>query len=314
MNFIDPGSAKARRLGAADAQLSQNFPDAEWEDICAYRSRGRFPQALIRYDELLSVGFLDNPVLTMSMRETSRFNTLAIALHLHDVRDLDDPRSGLTMGMLKSVCQNFGIASAGRVAEIMNLLIHNRYFARTPCTIDKRIALIAPTERMAPVLYRWDKAYFEMLDVSNSKLHLTADFAADPTLGPRLRRAVGNKRVAGWSSLSAFPDVNMFLERAGGWSLFARCMSMWMNRAPEALDAPMVLNLEEFSVESGASRSSLRRLLSEAYQQGLLLSAPRTGHNIVMSDKLISTGATWLAYLLMTHETLAMALDKPTPQ
>jgi AraC-like DNA-binding protein len=314
MNFIDPGSAKAQRLSAADAELSQHFPASEWDAICAYRSRGRFPQALIRYDELLSVGFLDNPVLTMSMRETSRFNTLAIALHLHDVRNADDPRSGLTMGLLKSVCEKFGIASAGRVAEIINLLIHNRYFARTPCTVDKRITLIAPTERMVPVLYRWDKAYFEMLDVSNSQLNLTADFIADPTLGPRLRRAVGNKRVAGWSSLSAFPDVNMFLERAGGWSLFARCMSMWMNRAPEALDAPLTLNLEEFAAEAGASRSSLRRLLTEAHQQGLLLTAPRTGQNIVMSDKLVSTGATWLAYLLLTHETLALALDKPMPQ
>src|SRR3984893_2686905 len=71
-----------------------------------------------------------------------------LALYLHFSRDPADPRSGLTVSRMKTICVEQGVCSTGRALAAITLMRLSGYLAPAPGRADRRLRLLVPTDRL----------------------------------------------------------------------------------------------------------------------------------------------------------------------
>lgn len=260
----------------------------------------KLDELVIAYDRLFSVRFLANPLLDSAFREAWRFQILVFAIHLHETRAIDDPRAGLTIGRSQALLAGRGIASPGRMAAILKQMEQAGYLLAAPSPTDRRITLLSPSPDLQDAIALWESAIFALIDMV-----AVADPLAPPPRAPgsgkAMRAEIAKARLAGWNPFLDFPKLAFFATRDGGWRLISRLAALASADKAMLRKGIVRIDLQDFARSAGASRSTLRRLLEEAWQAGLLDAPPRNGRHIVPSKLLTSEFRRWLASFVDAH-------------
>jgi hypothetical protein len=287
------------------ARVNSSDVGIRWPAILAFRETPTFLDAVLRYDEISGPFYGHQFLLNKVVPEAWRFQMIVFLLHLHDTRDPADIRSGLTLANFQRVCATLQLASAGRAFAFLNIMRAGGYLERCPSEVDRRVVHLEPTARFLDTVERWNTGIFSLIDTALPSAGLVAARASDPLLGRAMRRHSAEKLLAGWRPLAAFPEVEHFAARDGGWILLARAMALLLR---QRTDAPVAIDLTAFGKEFGSSRTQLRRILESAYEKGLLDAPPNNGTTICLSPQLICAFATWLAsYLASYHDSAVSA-------
>jgi AraC-like DNA-binding protein len=292
----------AARVAAAGGQ--------DWAAVRAFRDSPTFIDAVLRYDAISGPFYANQFILNKVVPEAWRFQMIVFLLHLHDTRDWADPRSGLTLANFQRVCAQLGLASAGRAMAFLNIMRVGGYLARSRSEADGRIVHLEPTPRFIATVERWNDGIFALIDTAMPSAELVAARAHYPALGRDMRRISAEKILAGWKPLAAFPEVEHFAARDGGWMLLARAAALTLAGQE---GAPVSIDLAAFAREFGTSRTQLRRILESAFGAGLLEAPPANGADIRLSSALVCAFAAWLAgYLASYHDSAERALAAAT--
>lgn len=306
---------KPERIDAFDGELSRRVDPQEWARISAMRDHPRFLHGVLQYAQVIPAYFAGKLVLNKVVTEVWRFHTLAFALHLHDIRDPGDPRTGLTITRLQRICQEQKIASAGRVIALVGLMQLGGYLKRVPSVADSRIILLVPTEKLVATVRGWGQAMMSAIDSIEPGAGFEQRHLADPGFDTRLRRAGMDIMLAGWRLVDPWHEVMHFVARDAAWMLLLRLIDPVIRAGIGGEPVIVSLDLAEFGKKFGVSRSHMRRVLDTAFEQGLLAAPPRNGSHIVMSHRLICSYLVTLASELDIFRFSARAASRaPLPR
>ena len=294
------------RIDEFDARFAARIDDQpdviQWHAIKAFRDAPGFPNAALRYDTISGPFYGNQFILNKVVPEAWRFQMIVFLLHLYETRDPADPRSGLTLANFQKLCATLKLASAGRAFAFLNIMRVGGYLARSQSETDRRIVHLEPTPHFIETVERWNDGIFELIDTAIPSAGLVAARARNATLGQSMRRRSAEKILAGWQPLAAFPEVEHFAARDGGWMLLARAIALSLRQGTRM---PVAIDLPAFGKEFGSSRSQLRRILESAHEAGLLEAPPQNGTNICLSPLLFCAFMTWLAsYLANYHDSI----------
>ena len=282
------------------------MPAAEWVKVIDFRQRPNFFSGLMRYNELIPAYFSHNLVLNKVVTEAKRFEMLVYALHLYDTRDAGDARSGLTLANLQKLCVAQRVASPGRVRAILGIMQLGGYLTRQRSALDSRIVHFEPTARFIKIVEGWNLSIFQVIDTVDPQHNLANQYARLPRFGWDMRRNGAEQTLGGWHLLNAFPEVEFFIARDGGWMLLLHCVTACFHAGQGVEIAPVSVDLTDFGKRFGVSRSHLRRLLEDAHQAGLLDAAPRNGAHIVIGQRLLASFLTCMAAELAFYRACAL--------
>ena len=90
-------------LDAFDHEFAARTTERDWRRILVLRNHPRMLEGVLTYDVLIPDYFADNVILNRVVIELRRFQMIVYTLHLHDTRNPDDPRSGLTHSRLQKL-------------------------------------------------------------------------------------------------------------------------------------------------------------------------------------------------------------------
>ena len=289
-----------------DDEISARMPETEWARVVDFRRRPNFLGGLVRYHELIPPYFTNNLLLNKVVTEAKRFEMLVYALYLYDARNMEDPRSGLTLANLQKLCVAQNVASPGRVRAILGIMQLGGYLTRQRSKLDSRVVHFAPTQRFMTIVEGWNRAILQVIDTVDFELNLTGQHERLPRFGWDMRRKGAEKTIGGWHLLDAFHEVDFFVSSDGGWMLLLHCVGQSFRAGQGVEIAPISVDLTDFGKRFGVSRSHLRRLLEAAHQNGLLDSPPYNGANIVLGQRLLASFLTCMARELVFYRDCAM--------
>jgi hypothetical protein len=295
------------QLDCFDDVLAARMSEAEWRRILAFRSQPRFLQGLPRYAALIPDYFSDNVILNKVVTEAWRFEMLVYTLYLYDIRDPDDPRSGLTMSNLQALCAQQKCASRGRVLAIVGIMGLGGYLKRKRSESDSRVVTLEPSAQFIDIVEGWNRRIFEIIDAVAPDGHLVRSHGSHHRFGWEMRRRGALSLIEGWKLLAPFPEVESFVSKDGGWMLLLTCVAQALQPRAGREIAPVSLNLNAFGQRFGVSRSHLRRLLEKAYADGLLSKPPQNGAQIVLSPQLVASFLTCMASELGFYQGHALS-------
>ena len=276
----------------------------DWAHIKAFRDRPQFPAAAAAYLEISAPFFANNFILNKVVPEAWRFQMIVFLLHLHDTRDPDNPRSGLTLSNFQRVCAQLDLASKGRAFAFLNLMRVGGYVMRMQSPQDNRVVHLEPTPLFLATVTQWNDGIFRMIDIAAPETSLIDHQRAYPHLGREMRRNSTERILSGWQPLGPFPEVFHFAATDGGWMLIAYLVCEATRNGDIA---PISIDLAKFGRQYGGSRSQLRRLLEGAYRDGLLETPPASGAHIILTPRLVCAFLTWLASYLAGYQRSALA-------
>ncbi len=283
----------------------------EWERILAFRSRPHFLKGVNRHAGLMTPFFSQNFILSKVVVEAWRFQMIVCTLYLHTTRDVDNPRSGLTLANLQRVCSQLNLASPGRVFAFLNIMKLGGFLSSSRSKQDSRIVHFEPTPHFLSVVEEWNSGIFASVDAVIPEENLLALSVLHTSLGEGMRTCGAQRILTGWQPLESFPEVMHFAATDGGWMLMETVIAQCLQDPGGCRIKPVNYNLHKIAPILGGSRSNFRRLLEEAYTQGLLEEAPKGGANIILSTLMICSFLTFMAsYLSNYRDQTYRALDK----
>jgi hypothetical protein len=296
----------AFRIDCFDSVLSQRTTSDEWQRILFLRDHPDFLNALFKYAAVMPNYFADNVILNKIVTEAWRFEMLVYTLYLHDIRDPNDPRSGLTLANLQRVCEQQQCASRGRVLAILGIMGIGGYLHRSRANGDGRVARLEPSEKFVAVVEGWNHLIFEIIDAVLPDDALARSHDQFPRFGWEMRRHGAETLLAGWKLLDPFPEVAHFVSRDGGWMFLLTCVAETLRMGSSREIVPLSINLSSFGARFGVSRSHLRRLLESAYADGLLAAPPKNGSAIMLSNHLVAAFLACMASELGNYRLWAL--------
>ena len=282
-------------LQAGDALFARRLDPEEWRRILVMRSNPQFLTGLRAYARLIPGIFANHTVLNKLVTEIWRYQTLVFAVYLHETRNPDDPRTGLTITRLQKLCLDHGIASRGRVMALVGFMLLGRFFRRERSPADSRVVHLVPSAAFMAILEDWSGAMMQIVDTVYPDGHLAHCHRCNPAFGRQMRRFGAQALIDGWRPLDPFPEVLHFLARDAAWMLLLHIVERTMQRGEGQPIGPVVADLDWFAASYGVSRSHLRTTLDTAFAAGLLAAPPRSGKHIVPTALLISSFITCMA-------------------
>ena len=278
-----------------DAEISARATPEEWRRILNFRDAPGFKYALPKYHELMLGYYSGNMMLNKVVTEAWRFEMLVYTLHLYDMRDPENPRSGLTLSNLEKMCAAQKCASPGRVRTIVGIMWLGGFLKRNKSKRDSRVVHFEPSKNFIDIVEGWNNRIFQTIDAVFPEDRLAASHLSHPRFGWEMRNGGARGLLAGWKMLDPFPEVFHFVSADGGWMLLLHCAHEALRLGGGTHIAPVSVDLATFGPRFGVSRSHLRRLLEAAHKAGLLSEPPRNGSHIVLAPKLLASYLTCMA-------------------
>ncbi|WP_375454853.1 hypothetical protein [uncultured Methylobacterium sp.] len=287
--------------GQIEDPASFLHPSESAEAILAHR---RFPAARTAYIAGIMSLYENNPFLSRLICEAGRSVVFFVILCLHAGSDDDDPETWLTIGLLRRTVATYGITSQRRIDELIGRLVETRYLAiRTPSS-DRRLRILAPTERMLAHDRDWLAVHYRPLDILHPDPGYGPALDGDPAF-QRAHRRISIQMSAYATSLMAQNQVAMmFLIREAGIPILMKLIQGLEGREGEAWQPVSFTDLGD---RFGVSRTHVRNLLRDVAEMGL---AAISGHEILLRPPLLAAHDRFVADGMVGHIlTFRMAME-----
>jgi hypothetical protein len=308
------------RTSAAGPPLFEvNRPSAE--ALAALQSHPRFPEAMRIIAAGLVALYGGNRMFNVVVTDRGRYLMSVLALHLHLSSQPGDPRSGLTVSRLRSLCAEHRICSPGRAETMLVLMRLFGHLTPVPSETDRRLRRLVPSES----LIAWHRARCAFIFEAMAKLLPEGAEAsaalASPDFLPRFIRHLAESYLQGYYYVDLIPDVRLFYERNAGVAILMRLIL-----AGEPDDAfpprrPVTISLSALGRSFGVSRIHVRRLLQDCVGEGFLeRTADREGLRVLprLAEAVRGVIAVYLAHnahcarAALAEPTCQSAVDWPT--
>jgi hypothetical protein len=211
-----------------------------------------------------------NRIVNILINDRARFLIGVFAIHLHHVSRPGDPRSGATLGRIRTLCVEQKVCSGGRAEAMLVLMRMFGYLASAPSEADRRLHRVVPTDG----LISWHRARLALtLEAITGLMPEAAQAHAALHSRDFVERLVSHfarVHLPGFYYVDHVPEMRLFFERNAGvpilFSIMLTC---------EATDSfpprgPVAASLKNLARQFGVSRSHVRRLLQQAVDSGLM--------------------------------------------
>lgn len=233
-------------------------------------------------DAFLSL-YGDDRFLTRLLIETSRFLVFTLVVVLAAGHDPMRRETWLTIGRLKRAMAGIGQASDRQIDALVARLREVGFLTAEPLAADRRVRILAPTERMLAHDRAWLAAHYAPL------AHLSPDHDYAPALRGDPAYQVAHRRTSlafmavGARLMLGEADMMLFFDRAAGHLVLAALLQAAM-ADPDQVAAPVPY--ATVGDRFGVSRTHVRQLLEAAAARGLVRLQARGGRAVEILPRL----------------------------
>lgn len=248
--------------------------------------------------------------LVKVMRSAPPFALLASILHLHHRREVEVHGSGVTVaGVIEIFSRGAAhgehcfLASPTRIKSIMSLICHFGGLSPVDHSGDRRVKLLAPTDRLIEPAKRWLR---EFLQIVHCVLPLPVESMDVPNelLGEILSYNICAYADAGFILYEEYPEIRQCMAREAGYRVLMHLLSVMRTNIDGVVSAstPFERMSEQFKVARGTIRNVFSHLSCEGY-----LDIERGGHHVILKPHFIALCDRWIALELTWMHGMALA-------
>jgi hypothetical protein len=305
LQAINAPMTRAGRSGlSADALRGPGGPLSA-DALAKLRSHPRFHEAVRAAAGALVAIERKRP---MVVSDLGRLIIGNLALYLHFSRDPADPRSGLTVSRMKSLCVEQKVCSSGRAQAAVALMCSSGHLAPTSSRADRRLRLLVPTERLiAACRQYWAADIGAMTLVVPERSGAVAALQRTDVL-PAFIRLFGDHFRAGVRMFQPGADLTPFAQRSAGLALL---FSLLLDGQPEregTAPIPVRISTADVAQRFAVARAQVRRLLDDAAAAGLI---EWSGPHVTVLPRLSDVGGNLFAVIFaLCDHYMRGALDE----
>lgn len=296
----DPHTEIERLIGGA--------PRLTVEDIVGHP---RLPEARKVYlDRFLAVHEGD-PFLVRLLIESGRFLVFLLTAVLEAAQDPSRRETWVTVGRLKQTMALFGFASGRQLDGLIARLCAVGFLQLQPSDRDRRVRILATTEKLRAHYSAWLAAHFAPL----ATLYPQHDYAPVMRHDPQFRAVYCRVCVpflpAAAQLMASLPEVMLFFNRAAGSMVMNALLHAAMTRSG---DPHAAVPYADVGDRFGVSRTHVRKLLIAAQDAGLVKLHARGGHRVEILPRMWSSNDRGMAigmYLSDVNYLVAMKEFQP---
>jgi hypothetical protein len=255
-----------------------------------------------------------NRLLNTVVNDRGRLVIGYLALYLHFGTHDGDPRSGLTLGRLKTICVEQDICSAGRAEALIAVMRLFGYIEPAPDAADRRVRRLVPTEKLI-VSYRerWERV---MPALGRIRPQGDAALAAIPRIEfvSALVRQFTEHFLAGIRIMDHSPELTLFTDRNAGLMVV---FSVLLDSCDDGFTPtrPVTVSISALSRRFGVSRVHVRKMLRDAAAEGFIARPNGDDGPIVVQPRLTqATHAFFATVFLFNAHCISAALAEIGPQ
>ena len=245
-----------------------------------------------------------DPFLVRLLIESGRILVFVLALVLDAGQDPARPETWLTVGRLKRELAMFGLASARQIDHLIRRLCEVGYMSSRPAAQDRRVRILEPTERMRAHDRDWLAAHYAPLALLCPENDYGPILRRDPAAQMAQRYAAVTLLPVAAQMFTTFPDMLLFLNRAGGFPVIAALLQAAM---ADPASPHAAVPFADVGDRFGISRTQVRNLLVEAEQAGLVKLHARGGQSVEILSRLWTSHDRGMAAGMYLHD-LAYAI------
>jgi hypothetical protein len=281
-------------------------PVASDAEIAALKAHPLFPEACRQAAVSVITLYRGNRLFNALVNDRGRSSIIFLALYLHNEWRADDPRSGLTMSRLKSICADQNIGSPGRIETFVMLMRMFGLLKNMPSPADQRVRRLAPTERLTAMLYeRWRGLLAAMTPVMPDAETINAGLS-DEVFARGLVRKLGEAFLAGVRPLEDRRARELFGDRNAGLMI---ALSLMTAGGPAEFPphGPVTVSISALARQFSVSRVHVRKMLRDAADDGYITRASSDGALIEVLPPLHAATLNFFANAILLMRNCARA-------
>ncbi len=278
-----------------------------FEDIV---NHPRLPEARLAYIKSFSAVYEGDPFLVRLLLQAGRFFVFHSAAVLEAAQDRSRRETWFTVAALKQQVGMFGYASARQVDHLLARLCEIGFIERTRAPDDRRVWLLATTDKLRSHHTQWLAAH----TVPLATLYPDHDYS--PALSrDRLYHVLHCRASLPFHPVAArlmmtLPDTLLFFAHAAGPLI----QNAVLKAAMEAGDPAAAVPYMEVADRFGVSRTHVRNLMNSAQSAGLVRIVGRGGRSIEILPRHWTSYDRGLAVGMYLHDAVNSVVMRSWPE
>jgi biotin operon repressor len=232
-----------------------------------------------------------NHLFNRLVLEEGRFMCYLAVLSLHAGQDMNQPSTWLTLGRLQREVTELGVASRNRVEAQVSCLRKYGFLSQHPHASDRRVRLLQPS----PALLARDLAVVGLTLRAVAEFGLseidTRSAAPSPDLHRAIRRATLRHLPGIGHLIRRHLPLSPFFEHDCGYMI----LLLLLQGAQQAGGNVIATCYQRLAMQTGVSRTHVRRIVEAVRDGGLLTTSVRGGHDIRLMPLMWHAADRWFA-------------------
>jgi hypothetical protein len=264
-------------------------------------SHPRFPFARDQFLKSILALYEHNPFLNRLLLEAGRTVLFVIIICLHARYDEADRETWPTLRLVTQSMMRHGLASARRVSDLVARLIKTGYLEQRGATRDRRVRILTPTGKMIAQDQDFLVSHYLPLSILFPQPGYASIMERDPAFQLAQRRISVSFFALGMRIMASNPIVMLFMSREAGVMVLIKLMEM---AGPQGDAAPQALSYSDIGARFGVSRTHVRKLLTEAQEQGLVRLTSDRGPFVQITPMLVQAFDRFIADSMAGHDLI----------
>ena len=241
-----------------------------------------------------------DPFLNRLLLEIGRNVLFVVIMCLQARYDESDPATWLTLRLVKKAMSAFIVASPRRIADLVSRLIATGYLEQLPSPGDRRLRILRPTRRMILQDQDWLISHYVPLQVLFPEPGYGRIMQRDPEFQRLQRFAAASLFPMGARLMARHPIMMGFMTREAGIMILIKLIQL----AEPNGNATRAISYSDIGTRFGLSRTSVRMLLQESEQLGLVHLSREKGPSVELTPLLIEAFDKFIADGMAGHDLI----------
>lgn len=272
-----------------------DVPHHSAEEILAHSHFPTARNALLRAMLML---YEHEPFLNRLLLEVGRNVLFVVIMCLHARYDEADLETWPTLRLIKQSMTGFSVASPRRIADLVSRLVKTGYLEKLSSPRDRRIRILAPTEKMIAQDQDWLVSHYVPLQVLFPDPGYAPIMQRDPAFQRTQRLVAAGLFPFAAQLMARNPTMMQFMTREAGMMIVIKLLQL----AGPDHDAMREISYSDIGARFGVSRTQVRKLLEEAEQNGLVRLMRGKGQSVQLMPALVEAFDRFIADTMAGHD------------
>jgi hypothetical protein len=240
-----------------------------------------------------------DPFLNRLLQESARNVLFCVAMCLHAGFIEADRSTWPTLRKLLDTLAPFQLASPRRLEALVARLIHTGYITSTQSTLDRRLRILAPSDKMLAHDLEWLIVHYKPLDALFPNPGYGRIMHRDRQFQFAQRLVAAGLFGEAARLLATSADVMLFMTRDAGIMILLKLIQT-LNAASGGTAEPM--SFANIGKRFGVSRTHVRLILQEAEAAELVKITGPGGRYVELSPRLLAAFDRFIAATMSLHD------------